>query len=76
VRADDVLVRAEHRDEEDWPALATSIEKELGRVCGRTARAEMVAPGTLYDYRSIRSGKPLSRIVDEVRGTSEVIEGM
>ena len=76
VRADDVLVRAEHRDEEDWPALATSIEKELGRVCGRTARAEMVPPGALYDYRSIRSGKPLSRIVDEVRGTSEVIEGM
>jgi hypothetical protein len=36
----------------------------------------MVPPGTLYDYRSIRAGKPLSRIVDEVAGKGEIVEGM
>jgi len=37
---------------------------------------EMIAPGSLYDYRQIRPGKPLSRVVDEVAGKGEVVEGM
>jgi phenylacetate-CoA ligase len=76
VRKDSVVVRAEHRDPKDWEALAASIEKGIGALTGRPVRAEMVTPGTLYDYRSIREGKPLSRVVDEVQGTKEIIEGM
>ncbi|UCC92452.1 MAG: phenylacetate--CoA ligase family protein [Thermoplasmata archaeon] len=76
VRADDVLVRAEHRDTSQYEEMSASIEKELGRLTGRPVRVELIAPGSLYDYREIRPGKPLSRVVDEVAGTEEVVEGM
>ncbi len=76
VRADEILVRAEHRDEGEHDQLASSIEKGLEEVTGKTVRAEMIAPGTLYDYTQIRPGKPLSRVVDEVAGKGEVVEGM
>ena len=76
VRADDVLVRAEHRDEGEYDQLASSIEKGISEVTGKTVRVEMIAPGTLYDYTQIRPGKPLSRVVDEVAGKGEVVEGM
>jgi len=76
VRADDILVRAEHRDASQYEELAASIEKELGQLTGKPVRAEMIVPGSLYDYREIRPGKPLSRVVDEVAGKDEVVEGM
>jgi phenylacetate-CoA ligase len=76
VRADDVLVRAEHRNEGEYDQLASSIEKGISEVTGKTVRVEMIAPGTLYDYTQIRPGKPLSRVVDEVAGKGEVVEGM
>ena len=76
MRADDVLVRAEHRDESQYEEMAASIEKELGQLTGKPVKAEMLAPGSLYDYRQIRPGKPLSRVVDEVAGKDEVVEGM
>jgi phenylacetate-CoA ligase len=76
VRADDVLVRAEHREKAEHEALASSIEKGISALTGKPVRVEMLAPGTLYDYREIRPGKPLSRVVDEVAGKGEVVEGM
>lgn len=76
VKSDTVLVRAEHRDETQYDELASSIEKHLSHVTGRPVRVEMLAPGSLYDYREIRPGKPLSRVVDEVAGKTEVVEGM
>jgi phenylacetate-CoA ligase len=76
VRADDVLVKAEHRDTSQHEEMAASIVRELGQLTGRTVRVEMIAPGSLYDYRQIRPGKPLSRVVDEVAGKDEVVEGM
>ena len=76
VRQDDVLVRAEHRDVKMYDELAASIEKDLSQFTGKKVRVEMLAPGTLYDYRQIRPGKPLSRVVDEVAGKGEVVEGM
>ena len=76
VRRDDVLVRAEHRDETQYEDMAASIEKALADLTGRPVRVEMLAPGSLYDYRQIRPGKPLSRVVDEVAGKDEVVEGM
>jgi phenylacetate-coenzyme A ligase PaaK-like adenylate-forming protein len=76
VRRDDVLVRAEHRDETQYGDMAASIEKVLADLMGRPVRVEMLAPGSLYDYRQIRPGKPLSRVVDEVAGKDEVVEGM
>jgi phenylacetate-CoA ligase len=76
VRTDDVLVRAEHRDETQYDEMAASIEKELGQLTGRPVNVEFISPGTLYDYREIRPGKPLSRVVDEVAGRDEVVEGM
>ena len=76
VRTDDILVRAEHRDASQYEELAASIEKALGQLTGKPVRAEMIEPGSLYDYREIRPGKPLSRVVDEVAGKDEVVEGM
>jgi phenylacetate-CoA ligase len=76
VRVDEVLVRAEHRDKGEYEELASSIEKGLSDVTGKPVRAEMITPGTLYDYTQIRPGKPLSRVVDEVAGKGEVVEGM
>jgi phenylacetate-CoA ligase len=76
VRTDDVHVRAEHRDASQYEQMASSIEKEIGQLTGRPVKAELIAPGSLYDYRQIRPGKPLSRVVDEVAGTEEVVEGM
>ncbi len=76
MRQDDVLVRAEHRDVNVYDELAASIEKDLSQFTGKKVRVEMLAPGTLYDYRQIRPGKPLSRVVDEVAGKGEVVEGM
>ena len=76
VREDDILVRAEHREEAEREGMAASIEKELGEVTGRPVRAEMISPGTLYDYTEIRPGKPLSRVIDEVAGKGEIVEGM
>jgi hypothetical protein len=35
----------------------------------------MVPHGTLYDYRQVRPGKPLSRVIDEKKGTKEIVEG-
>lgn len=76
VRSDGVLVRAEHRDETQHEELAASIEKHISQVTGKPVRVEMLAPGSLYDYREIRPGKPLSRVVDEVAGKAEIVEGM
>lgn len=76
VHADGILVRAEHRDASLYEELASSIERELGAMTGKPVRAEMIEPGSLYDYREIRPGKPLSRVVDEVAGRGEVVEGM
>jgi phenylacetate-CoA ligase len=76
VRAHDILVKAEHRDTSQHEELAARIEKHLTEFTGKPVRAEMIVPGTLYDYREIRPGKPLSRVVDEVAGKDEVVEGM
>jgi phenylacetate-CoA ligase len=76
VRQDDVLVRAEHRQEGEREDLAGRIEKDLSEFTGKPVRVEMLKPGTLYDYTQIRPGKPLSRVVDEVAGKGEVVEGM
>ncbi len=76
VRQDEVLVRAEHRETDQYDQMASSIESQLSAFTGRKVRVEMITPGTLYDYRQIRPGKPLSRVVDEVAGTDEVVEGM
>lgn len=76
MRTDEVLVRAEHRDAEQHDQLASGIERDLGSFTGKPVRVEMISPGTLYDYRQIRPGKPLSRVVDEVTGRGEVVEEM
>ena len=76
VRSNSVVVRAEHRDASEHGDLAAKIEKDLAEFTGRPVLVEMLNPGTLYDYREIRPGKPLSRVVDEVAGKGEVVEGM
>jgi phenylacetate-CoA ligase len=76
VRTDDVLVRAEHRESAEHAELAARIEKDISQFTGKPVIVEMLNPGTLYDYREIRPGKPLSRVVDEVAGKDEVVEGM
>jgi phenylacetate-CoA ligase len=70
-----LFIRAEHRDKKDYPRLQEEIKANFERTIGIEVEASVIKHGSLYDYKGIRHGKPLSRVVDEVKGTKEVVEG-
>ncbi|UCE73820.1 MAG: phenylacetate--CoA ligase family protein [Methanomassiliicoccales archaeon] len=72
---DSVMISAEHRDKADYPRLANEIKTNLEKELNKKVEVKLGPPGTLYDYRKIRPGKPLSRVVDVKKGKSEVVEG-
>jgi phenylacetate-CoA ligase len=74
IREDGIKIDIEHRGE-DSKRLPDEIASSLGKDLKTHVEVEVVKPGTLYDYRSIRPGKALSRVVDTVKGKDEVIEG-
>ena len=75
VRKDSVSVTAEHRNSDEYPGLEKEIKKNFEARLKTNTDVKLVPHGSLFNYRAIRPGKPLSRVVDEVRGKSEVIEG-
>jgi phenylacetate-CoA ligase len=65
---------AEHRDEGDYSRLASEIKKNFEAAFpGAAIGARLVQPGTLYNYRELRIGKPISRVIIG-NGKGEVIE--
>jgi phenylacetate-CoA ligase len=72
---DKIRIRAEHRKKEDYPQLEETILSNFTSALKQDIDVELIPPGGLYDYNKIRPGKPLSRIVDETKGKSEIIEG-
>ena len=72
---DHLLITAEHRNKADYPKLEKEIKTNFENVVKVKTVVQLNPPGTMYNYREMRPGKPLSRVVDEVKGKSEVVEG-
>ena len=75
VAKEKVVITAEHRNSDDYPQLEKEIRKNFESELKVKTEVKLVAHGSLFNYRAIRPGKPLSRVVDEISGKSEVIEG-
>jgi phenylacetate-CoA ligase len=69
-----ISILAEHRDQEDYPRLETEIVRNFKSAFqGVAVDVKLVRPGVLYNYRELRVGKPISRVIVE-GGKGEVIE--
>jgi len=71
---DRMTIEIEHRGK-DREALKGRIASDFRKAFGIATNVEVLSPGTLYDYRDIRPGKTLSRVVDRVSGRDQIIEG-
>ena len=69
-------IAAEHRDKEDYPRLGEEIRKNFEAAFpGVAVEVKLVPQGSLYDYKELRIGKPISRVmVESRRGGGEMIE--
>jgi phenylacetate-CoA ligase len=74
IGSDGLTITVEHRGE-DKGRIVRDIVSSFQNEFRTDVRVEIVPPGTLYDYREIRPGKALSRIVDEISGKGQTIEG-
>jgi phenylacetate-CoA ligase len=70
-----IKIICEHRDKQDYIHLSQEIRSNFESELKQQVVVEMVPQGTLYDFRQVRPGKPLSRIIDEKKGNKEIIEG-
>ena len=75
VGKESIKVVAEHRDPGTYREMGEEISANFERKLKIRTETELVPPGSLYDYRSIREGKPLSRVIDNVSGGEQIIEG-
>jgi phenylacetate-CoA ligase len=75
VEKESIRIEAEHRGTEDREKIENEIASNFEKELRIDASVKLTAPGTLYDYRSVRPGKPLSRVIDNVSGRQQVIEG-
>jgi phenylacetate-CoA ligase len=75
VSADKIKITAEHRNKDDYPSIEKEIKTNFEGQLKQKTEVKLVPAGSLYNYKDIRGGKPLSRVVDEISGKREVIEG-
>ena len=75
VTEDMVHVIAEHRNSKDYSGLENEIASNFEKALNQKVTVELKPSGSLYNYKEIRPGKPLSRIVDVKKGKSEIVEG-
>jgi phenylacetate-CoA ligase len=75
VMEDRLLITAEHRDKSQYTKLESEIKSNFEKIVKQKVEVNLIPQGSLYDYRAIRHGKPLSRVVDVIHGKSEVVEG-
>jgi len=72
---DHVDITAEHRDESDWSRLSGQIKSNFeSEFPGVAVNVRMVHQGELYNYRELRMGKAVSRVLAGSDG-KELIEG-
>jgi phenylacetate-CoA ligase len=72
---DHMDITAEHRDEGDWPRLASQIKGNFeSEFPGVKVNVNMVKNGALYNYRELRMGKAVSRVLAGAEG-KPLIEG-
>jgi phenylacetate-CoA ligase len=72
--ADRLDITAEHRDEGDYSRLGGEIKRNFEAAFpGAAVSVRLVPQGSLYNYKELRMGKPISRVIAEgARG--EIIE--
>jgi len=67
-------ISAEHRDREDYGRLGSEITKNFERAFpGAAVGVKLVPQGTLYNYKELRIGKPVSRVISE-SASGEIVE--
>ncbi len=74
VSEEKLKITVEHRNEEEWELLAADIGSNFEQQLHYPTEVTLVKPGTLYDYRNVRSGKPMSRIIDHQTTSNELVE--
>jgi len=75
VGKDSMKVVVEHPVLSEYNSLKDEIATNLSKELSLEIDVEVKEPGTLYDFRNVRPGKPLSRVVDDRSGKGIVIEG-
>ncbi len=75
IQEEQLQITAEHRIKNEYPTLEKQIKTNFENIVKQKTEVKLIPHGSLYNYREIRHGKPLSRIVDEIKGKSEVVEG-
>ena len=71
---DRVDITAEHRDEADYSRLGAQIKANFETAFpGASVGVRLVPQGSLYNYRELRMGKPISRVISE-SAKGEIIE--
>ncbi|MFX0090409.1 MAG: phenylacetate--CoA ligase family protein, partial [Candidatus Hodarchaeota archaeon] len=67
-----IEIQVEHRYPKDYAQLEKAISNHFHKAFDITTTTTCVEVGTLYDYNSIRPGKPLSRIIDKKTGGRDI----
>ncbi|MFX1254870.1 MAG: phenylacetate--CoA ligase family protein [Promethearchaeota archaeon] len=67
-----IEIQVEHRYSKEYAQLEQAISSHFHETFGIPTSTTCVGVGTLYDYHSIRPGKPLSRIIDRRDGGRDV----
>jgi phenylacetate-CoA ligase len=67
IEENSVKIQVEHRNEDDYPVLERNIADRFQKIFEQHVQVQCVPVGELYDYRTIRIGKPLSRVIDTRR---------
>lgn len=70
-----LLITAEHRNKNDYKRLEKEIKSNFEKKVKRKVEVSLVPPGSLYNYKEIRPGKPLSRVIDAAKGKKQIVEG-
>ncbi len=67
-------ITAEHRDEADYGRLGGEIKRNFEAAFpGAAVSVRLVPQGSLYNYKELRMGKPISRVITQ-NAKGEVIE--
>ncbi len=70
-----IEITAEHRNKKDYQKFEGEIKANFEAALKQDVAVHLVPSGSLYDFTQVRPGKPLSRIIDNIHGKSQIIEG-
>jgi phenylacetate-CoA ligase len=72
---DSIAIEAEHREKSEYERIENEISTNFEEELHLNVSVKLTPPGSLYNYKEVRPGKPLSRVIDNVSGREQVIEG-